>query len=370
MKGLKIALVSSIVMFSATLMAGNSFFVNFQVLSEQSDGLMGTLASKNAGVSIVREQFASQVAHQLAGPDGPGVGRIYSKLNQPSYVLTDIGSQFVSSIGANQALLSVIECYQGQFGWDGDAYVAASRSLVDISSVIGGRLIGNSVTLTKVPIPTLVQGASNHIVLQVPPYNDAGGRAQALQLWRQGSDGLWQPLAQLGLTITTQTYTDSTVSSGASYWYGVSVVFSWPGGSGEGALPALAGQYVSEARSISGLMVAAELQPTPTPVPTLPPQVNHDLGQAGWAAGPNPSRDGHFTIQFHSDKAATWQLKAFTLEGSLAKVFRGNVTQAGWQMVAADLFKQASGVYLMELRVTQEGEPEKTLPIRKVAIIR
>ena len=358
------------VTFPAILCAGNPFLLNFPVIPDPGTGSMGVLAVNNSGVSVVRDGIPGQIAYQMAGPDGPGLGRIYSKAGAQSYVLTDIGSQFTTSVAINQKVLSIIDCYDGQFGWNGSAYTAGTRGTAVLKAIVGGGLFLSALTLTQVPIPTLLTASPNLIRFQVPSYTDAGGQATALQLWRQGSDGNWQTLGQLGLSATAQVFQDTAVTAGASYWYGVSVVYGWPGGSGEGALPSAMGQFVSHARSVSGVMVASNVQPTPTMIPTLLPQVNHDTGQIGWAAGPNPSHDGHFRIQFHTDKPASWELKTFGLDGALDKVFSGSVQTNGWQLAAIDLPRQASGIYLMELRVTQEGETEKTFPIRKVAIIR
>ena len=358
------------------LMAGSYFSLHFNVYPDISAGSEGVLAVKNAGVCVLRGQIQSQIAYQVAGPDGPGIGRIFSNGSQ-FYVLTDIGSQFLSSIASNQVILSVVECYSGQFGWTGLAFVAGLSDTVDATSVINSQLNDtNGITLTQVPIPTLLQASSSQIALRIPPYNDAGGMAVSLQLWRQDNSGTWSTLAQLPVTSTTQTYVDGSVLSNASYWYGISVAFAWPGGTGEGAVPSDSGQYVSKARSVSAVMVAADVQPSPTasptrvPTPVLTVTINHNLGQAGWAAGPNPSRNGQFRIQFHTDKSATWQLRVFTVDGLLAKQFQGSVHGAGWQLEDIGLPKQASGIYLMQLRVTQEGDVEKTLPIDKVAIIR
>jgi hypothetical protein len=118
------------------------------------------------------------------------------------------------------------------------------------------------------------------------------------------------------------------------------------------------------------VMVAAKVQPTPTFAPTFTPGVNHDLGKSGWAAGPNPSRDGKFKIEFQNTKPTKWNLQVFGIDGSLVKDFKGDISSVGWQVVETDLTHLASGVYLMALHVTQEDDPEKTLPLRKVAIIR
>lgn len=377
MKPVRAILLSVLGSLPSLLAAGSSLFLTFPVLPDPSAGALGALAVQNAGVCVVRDQSPGQIAYQMAGQDGSGIGRIYSNAGTNCYALTDIGSQFPTSVVSNQSILSVIECFEGRFGWNGPAFVAGLRETVDGTSVIDSKLDDASgITLTAVPIPTLLQGSSSQIDIQLPPYRDAGGQAIALQVWRQGSNGIWSPLAQLPLTTTAQNYVDGSVLQGASYWYGVSVVFAWPGGSGEGAIPTAMGQYVSKARSVSAMMVAADVQPSPTASPTMTPspvvtaRINHDLGQAGWAAGPNPSRNGQFRIQFHTEKPATWQLSVFTVDGLQAKQFQGSVPGAGWQLEDIGLPKQASGIYLMQLRVTQEGGVEKTLPMDKVAIIR
>lgn len=370
MQALKKIIFGSMLAFPALLSAGNPFIVTFPVTSWSSSGLLGQSAVENSGAVILRDAKPGQVAFEMGGPDGSGVGRIFTRPGQTSYVLTDAGSQWTTSILLNQTVLAVLECYSSQFGWSGPAFSAAQSSNIVKSSIISDTLVMNSLTLTAVPVPTLLMASTSTVQVSIPAYVDAGGQADGLVLWRQDNTGTWQNLTTLPLISNVLTYLDQGVVSNASYWYGISVSYSWPGGGGEGALPLLSDEYVSMARSSSSVMVAASIQPTPTFAPTFTPSVNHDLGTIGWAAGPNPSRDGKFRIEFQTTKPAKWNLQVFGIDGSMVKDFQGNTQAAGWQLVETDLTHVASGVYLMALHVTQEDDPEKTLPLRKVAIIR
>jgi hypothetical protein len=359
-----------IFVFPVILWAGNPYIVSFPVLNSPTSSILDQEAVQNSGAVIVRDNIPGQEAYQMAGMDGSGIGRIFSRPGQPSYVLTDVGSQWVSGIGVNQTILAIIECYSPQFGWDGPAYSAAETDVVTKSSIMNGRIFMQALTLTAVPVPSLLRADTSTVQVNIPPYIDSGGVATGLVLWRQDSAGTWQSLTTLPLSGNILTYGDRSVLPNASYWYGVSVIYAWPGGSQAGALPTLSNQYVSMARSRSSVMVAALVQPTPTFAPTFTPTVKHDLGSIGWAAGPNPNRDGKFNIEFQTTKPASWLLQVFGLDGSQVKEWKGSTQRGGWQVAGIDLSHLASGVYLMALHVKQEGETEKTLPLRKVAIIR
>ncbi|HXB97366.1 MAG TPA: T9SS type A sorting domain-containing protein [bacterium] len=370
MNSLKTVIFGSFFGLPALLCAGNPYYVTFPVTSLPISGVLGQDAVVNSGAVILRDNKPAQVAYQMGGPDGSGIGRIFTRPGKPSYVLTDVGSQWSNSVALNQTVLAVLECYSPQYGWDGAAFSAAQSGIITKSSITSDSLFMDGLTLTAVPLPTLFKADTSTVQVSIPAYVDAGGQADGLVLWRQDSSGSWQNLTTLPVTASVLTYADASVAPNASYWYGISVSYSWPGGGQEGALPLVDGHYVSMARSCSALMVAASVQPTPTFAPTFTPSVKHDLGTIGWAAGPNPSRDGKFRIEFQTAKPAKWNLQVFGIDGNMVKDFQGNTQQLGWQIINADLTHLASGVYLMDLHVTPEGESEKTLPLRKVAIIR
>ena len=353
------------------LHAGNSYFVTFPVQAPVGTTGEGALAAAAAGVTVVRDQIPQESAVQLAGPDGPGLGRIYTQPNKGSFVLVDVGSQWATSVSQLQTVLAVVETVNGQFSWAGKAYSGAVAAQISKADIVAGRLSLAPLLLSEVPAPVLSVADATHIKLTVPGVLDAGGRAQGLQLWRRGSDGIWQDLAPLSLSPGAQTYDDIGVTSGLPYWYGISLIYRWPGGGQAGAVSATSGAYVSRARSESGMIVAAKIQPTPTPFPTVPAAAaTPDLGGEAWIAFPNPSKDGKFKLSFHTTVQGSYKVLAFTLDGSLAKTFSSPIGQAGWQAPWIDLSKLSTGIYLLQLRVTQEGTPENTLPLRKVAIIR
>jgi hypothetical protein len=370
MKAFKSIVYGSIFSIPAMLSAGNPFFVTFPVLPAQNSGILGQDAVMNSGFVALRDGKPGQIAYQLGGPDGSGMGRIFTRPGKPSYVMADVGSQWANNVILNQTVLAVLECYSPHFGWDGAAYSAAQTGIITKSTISTDSLFMNGLTLTAVPLPSLFLASTSTVQVTIPPYVDAGGQADGLVLWRQDLSGTWQNLTTLPVTAGAQNYVDSTVLPNASYWYGISVSYAWPGGGQEGAMPQLNSEYVSNARSCSAVMVAASVQPTPTFAPTFTPTVKHDLGKIGWAAGPNPSRDGKFRVEFQTSKPTQWNLQVFGIDGSMAKDFHGQEQGIGWQVVDLDLSHLASGVYLMDLHVTPEGEAEKTLPLRKVAIIR
>lgn len=237
MKRLKIAMLGSILGLPVSLLAGNPYFLTFSVLPEATLGLVGLNAVQDSGLVVVRYGIPGQAAYQEGGPDGPGLGRIFTRAGTSSYVLTDIGSQWTSGIALNQTVLAVLECYTPQFGWDGPAFSAAQSEIVTKNSISNDNLIMNSLTLTALPVPTLFSANTSTVQVSIPAYQDAGGQADGLVLWRQDSTGTWQDLTTLPVTAGVLTYLDSSVAANASYYYGISVSYAWPGGGQAGALP-------------------------------------------------------------------------------------------------------------------------------------
>jgi hypothetical protein len=351
--------------------AGNSYFVTFPVQAPTSASGEGALVAAAAGVTLVRHQIPGEPAVQLAGPDGPGLGRIYTQPGKGSFVLVDVGSQWPTSVSQLQTVLGVVETVNGQFGWQGKAYSGAVTATVSKGDIVAGRLSLDPLLMSEIPAPSLLQADASHIQMTVPGVLDLGGLATGVQLWRRTASGGWEPLAELTLTTSGQAFDDTSVVSGTAYWYGISLIYPWPGGGQAGARPEMVDKYVSWARSESGAMVAALVQPTPTPFPTLPAAVpTPNLGGESWLAYPNPSRDGKLKLSFHTMKQGSFTLLAYTLDGSLAKTISSTFDEAGWQQPWIDLSKLSTGIYLLQLRVTQEGSPENTLPLRKVAIVR
>lgn len=356
---------------AAALHAGNSYFITFPVQAPAGVNGEGAQAASAAGVTILRHQIPGEAAVQLAGPDGPGIGRIYTQPGKGSFVLLDAGSQWETSVSQLQTILGIVETYSGQFAWQGKAYSGAVSAVVNKADIVAGRLSLGPLLLTEVPAPQLLSADTDHIHVSIPGVLDEGGQASGLQLWRKGSDGTWLALAELGLSATAQSYQDTSVVPNSAYWYGISVIYHWPGGGQAGALPNLGQKYVSWARSESSLLAASKVQPSPTPFPTLEAAVpTPDMGGASWLAYPNPSRDGKFRLSFHTTKQGSYKLAVYTIDGSLAKTFSASFDQAGWQQPWLDMSKLSTGIYLFQLRVSQEGDPENTLPLRKVAIIR
>lgn len=75
---------------AADLTAANPFIVTFPVQAPAGATGQDAQAAMAAGVTLMRQQIPAELAHQMAGPDGPGIGRIYSRPSTGSYVLTDV----------------------------------------------------------------------------------------------------------------------------------------------------------------------------------------------------------------------------------------------------------------------------------------
>lgn len=364
-------LIALLWLLTQQLHAANTFFVTYPVQAPAGALGQDALAAASAGLTALRHQIPGELAHQKEGPDGPGVGRIYTKAGIGSYVMADVGSQWVSGLSQGQTLLAINETFAGQYGWTGKPFVGASSAAIDKSDLVTGRMALAPVLMSEIPAPALVEADLDKIVLNLPPFVDASGLAVGLVLWRQNNGGEWSKLADLPQTAAAQTLTDSAVSALGLYRYGLSVRYPWPGGGQAGALGAESGSYVTLARSDSGLLQASKEQPTPTPFPTIPVQIpTPDLGSEAWLAYPNPSREGKFRLAFRMVKKGSYYFKAFSLDGALVHRFEGKGEAGTWPMPTADLSRMASGIYLFQLTLRYDGESSEAQPIRKVAIVR
>ncbi len=368
-------LLSLLLLQSPALQAGNAFFAHVPVQSQIDAGGQGADACQFAGAVLVREQFAGQAATQVAGPDPADPTRIYTKAGEGSFVLSDVGNQFTTSVGQTQALLAFLETEPGVHGWTGVAYAGASRGVIQKVDVWAGKIDMPDALMVRLPSATLIQASPTAIQLQIPACSEPSGLAHGLRLWRRRADlplDPWQSLQDLALLGVAQTLTDTAVSDGQAYTYGLSFIYDWLGGGGAGADPSAPEKYITTAKGLSATIFASLVQPTPTPFPTLAPSpVLLDLGQALWIAYPNPLMGTDLYLAFKTEKdKSQYQLTVYSLDGAKVMEFKGQADVKGIQKPAVPLTKLASGVYLARLRVLQPGQAEQVLPVRKLAIIR
>jgi hypothetical protein len=370
-EGMKAVLLSLLLTAAPLLQAASTFFVTFPVQAPTGAAGQDAQAAMSAGVTLLRHQIPGEPAHQMAGPDGPGIGRIYTRPSLGSYVLTDAGSQWVSAVSQSQTVLGIVETYAPQFQWGGKAFVGAVQGSISKADIVAGRLSLDSVLMSEIPIPQLALADEERIQLSIPAFLDASGLATGLVLWRQEGSQAWQKWAYLPAGSVEQAYVDISVTARSMYRYGMSIRYPWPGGSGNGSLPEESGFFVTQARSESGLIQASLKQPTPTPYPTLGGAIpTPDLGAEPWIAYPNPSRDGKVRLAFHMVKKGSYHVSAYGLDGTLVHQFHGTADEVGWVKPVADLSRMASGVYLMRLSLRYDSDEVLNLPIRKLAIIR
>jgi hypothetical protein len=354
--------------------AGNSFFVQAPVQSQVDAAGLGADACRSAGASVLRHQVAGDVATQLAGPPEDPT-RLYTRPGQGSFLLTDAGSQWVTGVGVNQTVLAITETRNGEHGWLGPDYAGATQGLLTKPDLIMGRLNLPPVLMTRLPSPSLVAADSNWIALQIPASSDPSGLGLGLRLWRRPADSLpatWQTVADLPWSASSsQTLTDTGVTANNAYIYGLSQVYAWPGGSGAGADPSVAGQFITVAKGLSVRIVANAVQPTPTFIPTLLAPLTPDLAGESWVAYPNPLIGTDLRLAFKTEKDhSVYSLTIHALDGTKVLEMGGEAGVAGWQMPLVSLSKLASGIYLVHLRLHETGLDEKTLPVRKLAIVR
>jgi hypothetical protein len=238
-----------------------------------ASGVTGTAATENsfAGMSVVRDSLPNESAVQSLGPNGAYPSAVFPAGTLPAYGLTDAGAQWNTGLATGQVVLGVYETAPGVNGWAGSAaYAAAIAQTVAGSDLPRSSVVLPGVSLGAIPTPGLVSSTNGQITVQVGTFADGGGRLKSLALYRRlDPSGAWSWLTDLTSTAGVQTYTDSSVVAGTNYDYGVAINFSWPGGSGAGARPAVLNLYTTNAKAIAGPFAAsAAFTPTPTVTPT------------------------------------------------------------------------------------------------------
>jgi hypothetical protein len=357
-------------------LSANSYLANAFVQSQVDAQGQGADACQHAGVTVLRNGYPNQVAIQVGGSDPLDPSRIFTRPAVGSYFLTDVGSQWTSSVGQGQVMLAVLETIPGLHGWTGAAYAGAGQGTMTKPDVVAGRLQLNSVLMTRLPAPQLVQATLSSIHLSIPAAAEPSGLGTGLRLWRQRADlpnDPWQLVADLPWSVAApQDLTDSAVTANEAYIYGVSFTYAWPGGLGAGADPASSGVFITNAKGISARIVANPEQPTPTPFPTLVvANPTPNLGQDAWIAYPNPLVGSELRLAFKTEKAgAKYTLVVHSLDGDKVLEVNGEAGSAGWQKPLVNLNKLAAGIYLIRLSFSEPGSAEKILPVRKLAIIK
>lgn len=358
-----------VALLATPLSAGNTFFVTFPVQAPADAAGQDAQATASAGVTILRHHIPGEPAFQMAGPDGPDKGRIFTAPGQGSYVLTDAGSQWTTAVNPLQTVLAVVETFAGQFGWDGKAYAGAAQGLISKADIAAARLSLGPVLMAELPAPGLRAADEQSIHVHWPGLVESSGLAAELVLWRQEAGSSWQLLAVL--STNSIDFKDENVFPQSSYRYGLGLRYPWPGGGQFGALPAETGYYTTLARSEGAWLKASPEQPTPTPLPTLAGAIpTPDLGAESWVAYPNPNRDGKLRLAFRMTKKGEYKAYIFSLEGALVHKLEGKAEAGAWPMPIADLSRMATGIYLVQLRLNYPGDNEVILPMRKVALIR
>lgn len=368
-------------LFAALLAAGrlqaNSFFMNAPVQSQVDSQGLGADACQYAGVSIMRDGIPAQIAIQVGGTLPTDPTRIFTKPSVGSFFLTDVGSQWATAVARFQTALAVVETIPGQHAWNGPAYAGASTVSLVKADILAGSAALPNVLMTKLPSAQLIQGSPTAMVLAVPPVIDPSGQADGLRLWKKPFNNAaapWSLVQDLPWDAShAQWVTDTAVSDGEGYEYGLSFIYRWPGGGlGTGSSDDLAGHFITQAKGLSGPYFASLIQPTPTPFPTLvPPIATPSIGEEAWVGYPNPLIGSELHLAFKTEKdKSNFKIAFYSIDGTLALSIQGQAETAGWQRPLLDLGKLAPGVYLARLRIFQPGLDEKLLPVRKLAIIK
>ena len=370
-----IAFFCALALAPAALSAGNAFFVYAGVQSQVDAQGMGADACQYAGATLVRENFLGEPAFQVAGmyPNDPS--RLFTKPGQGTYVLTDVGNQWIHSLSQNQVFLGFFETEAGQHGWNAASYAGASRQTLTKPSLVVGQMEMPVVMMTRLPQPSLLQASPSSICLQIPGSIDPSGFGVGFRVWRRRADlsgDPWATVKDIPWSTTAQTLTDTTVVADAPYLYGVSFSYQWLLGGGAGADPSVSGRYITNVKGLSNTLYASILQPTPTPFPTLEAApATPSLGEQPWVAYPNPLVGSSLYLAFKTEKdRSQYWLTVYALDGTKVLAYQGEANLAGWQKPLINLNKLSSGIYLVRLRILQPGIDEKVLPVRKLAVIK
>jgi hypothetical protein len=370
------AFLGALWLLPSLALAGNGFYVHALVQAQVDSQGAGADACQYAGASVVRQQITGDVATQVAGPDANDPTRIYTVAGQGSFLLTDAGNQWVNGVSRNQTVMVFFETQAGLHSWTGAAYAGAVSSTVQGADVLAGKMDLPLTLMNRLPAPQLVSATASSVYLSIPASQDSSGLAIGLRIWRQRSDipgDPWVTVTDMPWSNGPQSLIDSSgLLANQPYTYGVSYIYSWPGGGGGGADPTVSGKYITVTKGLSTTIFASSSQPSPTPFPTLVvAKPTPNLGGEAWVAYPNPLIGSKLYLAFETKVAGTqYWFSAYSLDGTKVLGFQGAASQVGWQAPSIDLGKLASGVYLVRLQTQAPGKDIQALPVRKLAIIK
>lgn len=369
----KMVLTLSFALGAVSAYAGNAFWLSGRVLSPATTG-NGADASLFAGVTLLREQIPGEKAVQLASSDTLFPTRVMLRPGQGAYFLTDAGSQWPSAVASGQVVLCVAETYLGQHAWQGKAYASASSGTLVKPDLIQGLASVPDQELAQIPEVELLNADSTQITLKIYSFKDLSGLASGYALWRRPlGTTTWVHLGMLSIPVagTETTYADTSVQAGQLYEYGLSVNYIWKGGSGQGRLPQIPEIYSTLAMSVSVLMAANSVQPTPTSaVPDNGPTSTPVALPDGWIAYPNPVIGSKFWVTIEVKNTGILSILTYTLDGTLALSNNTKIEQIGRNKVMIEIPKLAPGIYLLKAKLRSEDGDETMYPLRKLAIVK
>jgi hypothetical protein len=347
-------------------------WVNGKVIGTAAADGSGTDAPKYSSVSIVRANIPGELAIQMAGADATDPTRIFSSAKIPGYFLTDAGSQWPSGISNGQSVLAVVETMPGEHGWSGAAYAGAVSMVVAQNHIVSGMYEMPDLWLSPIPKPALVSANPTRISLNIPSFNDLGGKMMDLSIWRRSTgQSAWQWQGSIANPVSSTVWNDTSVTAENLYDYAINVDFSWPGGGGAGALSSTAGIFSTNARAITGPIAASIKQPTATPMPTGPiaTATPFDLPQ-GWLAYPNPVHGDTLWVALDAKNPGSYEIFIYSLAGDQVMTQKGKIDQAGRIITQMGIKRLASGIYLIRINIEASQGSKQVLPLRKIAILK
>ncbi len=366
-------LIMGLALSAGLLRGGTSLWVSGRILSPAIVGT-GMDASMFAGVTLLREQIPGEMATQLASSDTLFPTRVMFRPNQGAYFLTDVGSQWPSAVASGQVIVAIAEVFSGQHAWQGKAFASASFGSVIKPDLIQGLVNLASQELVQIPEPIFESADTSQIALRLSSFKDLSGLARDFALWRRlAGSSAWDFVSDTPIpSVGTETvFVDTTVQGSQIYEYGLSVNYLWKGGGGQGRRGQISGIYSTEAMSLSSVIAADTVQPTPTSIiPTAGPSSTPIPMPDGWIAYPNPVLGSKFWITIELENTGILSILAYTVDGTLALTNNTQIEQTGRNKIMIEVPKLASGIYLLKAKLRSQTGDETIYPLRKLAIVK
>ncbi|MFZ2189019.1 MAG: hypothetical protein WAV73_05670 [Candidatus Moraniibacteriota bacterium] len=235
--------IFSIIFWATPAKAGDIFSLRGYV-PYRSGGSLLTGDANSPNSKAVVTGYRLNINNNFSRSDTPDIDQIYPAdgAGIAAYFNWDVGSSSWSpSITVGDTAVTVAETYSGLNGWSEVSWVGASgqRQITQDDIWNSGLHYGlSAIVMEPIPTPSITSATVAAVDLQWTGLwnNDtgaAGGTAHntitGYGVYRSDNSGAYQKLAALATQNAggAVTYADTTVQSGHSYTYKLSVLFTW-----------------------------------------------------------------------------------------------------------------------------------------------